>query len=384
MRDPGHLAVHTVEVSGRPLVPAPLERGDRLVVMGDRDDVSHVLERAAALPGTAVVPAPDGARRLSVTAYLRRIAGSGTPQQEPEPVDPDRALDAFGLSYDRLRRTRLSELGADASVRLHLAAALVSGAQWPILDNPFAGLPGDLRAGVRGRLLGVCEEFGLGLVLASNDLLDAATTGGTTVVVEKGQVADAGELAAMLRNPRSNLAASFAGVNVFSGLARRGWLSIGHSQVRARTELDGKVFVTIPTDATTMSFDEFDPVFIAETVFEALIVGIRDRGGRLQIVVSPSDTEVGLAMTADVLDFRSLPADPARREPGPGSSAEAPTASGTEAPTASGTECSPQWGVLHPGLGATVAETLSNVRVGARVHIEVDTSRMHAYPVEVD
>ena len=377
MHDPGHLAAHTVEVSGRPLVAAPLDRGGRLVVMGDRDDVSHVLERVAALPGTAVVPAPDGARRLSVTAYLRRITGSGTPQLgEPEPVDPDHALDAYGLSYDRLRRSRLGDLGPDTRVRLHLAAALVSGAQWPILDNPFAGLPGDLRAGVRGRLLGVCEEFGLGLVLASNDLLDAATTGGTTVVVEKGQVADSGELAAMLRNPRSNLAASFAGVNVFSGLARRGWLSIGHSQVRARTELDGKVFVTIPTDATTMSFDEFDPVFTAETVFEALIVGIRDRGGRLQIVVSPSDTEVGLAMTADVLDFRSLPADTPHREPGPGSDAEAPTASGTE--------CSPQWGVLHPGLGATVAETLANVRVGARVHIEVDTSRMHAYPVEVD
>ena len=381
MRESGHLAVHTVEVSGRPLVSAPLDPKGRLVVMGDRDDVSHVLERVAALPGTAVVPAPDGARRLSVTAYLRRVAGSGTPQQgEPEPVDPDHALDAYGLSYDRLRRTRLGDLGPDTRVRLHLAAALVSGAQWPILDNPFAGLPGDLRAGVRGRLLGVCEEFGLGLVLASNDLLDAATTGGTTVVVEKGQVADAGELAAMLRSPRSNLAASFAGVNVFSGLARRGWLSIGHSQVRARTELDGKVFVTIPTDATTMSFDEFDPVFTAETVFEALIVGIRDRGGRLQIVVSPSDTEVGLAMTADVLDFRSPPGGPGHPQPNP----ESDPNHDAEAPPASTTEASPQWGVLHPGLGATVAETLANVRVGARVHIEVDTSRMHAYPVDVD
>ena len=136
---------------------------------------------------------------------------------------------------------------------------------------------------------------------------------------------------------------------MFSGLARKGWLSIGHSQVRARTELDGKVFVTIPVNAVAMSFDVFDPIFTDETVFEALITQVRDAGERVQVVLSPVDTEVGLAMTADLWDF---------------------SGQGQSSP------------VLHPALGTEVSEQATRVRAGTHVFVQVDTERMEAYPVE--
>lgn len=224
--------------------------------------------------------------------------------------------------------------------------AKVTGATHVLLANPLRGTSSSARTSWRNRILDSCERLGLGLIMSTTSLVDAFVVDGWTIVVEKDQVADQGPLAQQLETPRSNLAAAHRRVNVFSGLARRGWLSIGHSQVRAKTELDGKVFVTIPVNAVTMSFDEFDPAFTEDTVFEALVTQVRDAGDRVQVVLSPADTEVGLAMTADLWDFTSGA------------------------------------GILHPALGSGVAEQASKVRAGSRVFVQVDTSRMEAYPVE--
>lgn len=218
-----------------------------------------------------------------------------------------------------------------------------------LLADPLHGLTSSARTSLRNRILDTCERLHLGLIMSTYSLTDAHVIGGWTIVVEKDQVADQGPLEAQLATPRSNLAAAHRRVNVFSGLARKGWLSIGHSQVRARTQLDGKVFVTIPVNAVAMSFDEFDPIFTDETVFEALITQVRDAGKRVQVVLSPVDTEVGLAMTADLWDFS-----------GQGQSSS----------------------VLHPALGTEVSEQATRVRAGTHVFVQVDTERMEAYPVE--
>ena len=109
------------------------------------------------------------------------------------------------------------------------------------------------------------------------------------------------------------------------------------------------MFVTIPVNAVALSFDEFDPIFTDETVFEALITQVRDAGERVQVVLSPVDTEVGLAMTADLWDF---------------------SGQGQSSP------------VLHPALGTEVSEQATRVRAGTHVFVQVDTERMEAYPVE--
>ena len=125
--------------------------------------------------------------------------------------------------------------------------------------------------------------------------------------------------------------------------------------MRARTELDGKVFVTLGWRAALLSLDEHDPAFTSATVFETIVTGLRDRGSCLQAKLSPVDTEMGLALDVDLADLAGV----------------------TDRPTDQA-----GFGVLHPGLGATITELRANVKVGTHVFVEVDTSALHAYPVE--
>ncbi|MGW9825742.1 hypothetical protein ACUXNS_000726 [Brevibacterium pityocampae] len=333
-----------IRVTGEAVSAEPLNALDRLTLLGQPSDVGGVLRAIGRLPGAARVAWPDEAGRLTVGRFA---APHGTPSALAD------ACAHFGFPLDRSRRTRLRDLDAESRARLICALTLATGGQWLVLEDPLHGLGGQARAGLRGRLLDACTRFERGLVVSGSSVMDAAVLGGRTVTIEKEQIADSAPLAVQLREPRSNLAAAATGVSVFSGLARRGWLSIGHSQVRARTELDGKVYVTIPTSAARLSFDEFDPAFTSNSVFEALIVAVRDSGPILQVVLSPADTEVGLAMTVDLLDF----------------SAVADTGG-------SG------FGVLHPGLATSVADTVARVRTGTRLFVDVDTTRMRAYPAE--
>ncbi|WP_349826761.1 hypothetical protein [Brevibacterium litoralis] len=348
-------------LTGTPLSTRPVGPGDRLVIMGGSSEVTAAITHCAQDACALVMPDLSVHGRRRVAAHLRSELGLGKADLAAGTRTATLARRS-GLALDHLARTRLRDLTADQTLALRLTLALGrltrpgdhSHTLQPttlVLDDPFSGLSAGARTSARRTVLATLDEYGLGLVLATTHVQDAALFGGDLVVLEMDQVAQRGPLAEHLAEPRSNLAAGFTGVNVFSGLARGGWLSIGHSQVRARTELDGKVYVTIPTAAATLSRDEFDPVFSeGATVFEAVVVAVREKGDLLQLTLSPADTEVGLALSVDWLDFRpaTMATDP----------------------------------VLHPALGVEAPTQLMGVTVGTRLWVEVDTTRMHAYSVE--
>ena len=117
-------------------------------------------------------------------------------------------------------------------------------------------------------------------------------------------------------------------------------------------------------------------------MFEAIVTGLRDRGTCLQAKLSPIDTEMGLALDVDLADLAGVPD---RRPAGTDESVEAPD--GDEESSAAGDvaadgRSSAGFGIIHPGLGATITELRENVRVGTHVFVEVDTSALHAYPVD--
>ncbi|MCQ9386658.1 ABC transporter [Brevibacterium moorei] len=345
--------------------PEPLAPGESLVLAGDPDNVADVLAGLRARIGAgsaadATVSPAEGrgtsANRLLAGGPRVRLARAVARLVDPRSAAFARAGRHFALDYPALRRTRVGELGPEQLGRAQLACefahALAHGRAQACVHEPFMGLSGGARAGLRANALAAVADFGIGLITATNNRIDAALMAPNAAMVEKDQLADYGPLGEQIAAPRSNLAASIAGVNVFSGLARSGWISIGHSQVRAKTELDGKLFVTIPTSAAVLSLDEYDPAFDAEVVFEALVTGIRDSGDRVQVTLSPSDTEVGLVMAADLFDFRGA------------------TAPGHE------------WGLVHPGLGASVAAQRAAIHVGTRLWVQVRTAELRAYPVD--
>lgn len=321
--------------------------------MGSPDSTTEVVLSAAAQPGVAPPPQlPTGFRsgrlrvRRWVTSYLRAA------DADPGEAASAAALSEFGLETSVLR-TRIGDLDAATRAKLVLALAWSTGREWLTFIDPFAEVPGHIRTGLRARLADLAAAQGRGIVLSSTTLTDFIIAEAGVANIEKGELVALGPLATVVSEPRGSLPAELTGVNIWSGLARKGWLSIGHSAVRARTELDGKVFVTLPWRAALVSLDEHDPAFTSAAVFEAIVVGLRDRGSAIQAKLSPVDTEMGLALDVDLADLTDL--------------------GGTD-----GTA----YGVLHPGLGESLTELRANVRVGTHVFVDVDTSQLRAYSVE--
>lgn len=392
------LDLSAVRLSGDPLTTTPLNGGDDLVLMGRAEDVTAVLRAVAELPGAHALPAPAGEGRESrerLSRWLQTHTGvtDTTRQQE--------VLTRVGLASDVGPRTRIEDLGLVSRVRLRFAAVVLAGetaedVTHVVLDSPFADVPGHQRAGLRSILVRELRTSGLGAVLSTDSPVDALVLGARTIELDAEQVAQEGDATTILGRPRGGLTASLAGANVMSGLARRGWLSIGHSQVRRRTDLDGKVYLAIPTDAVTLSVDEFDPAFRGESVFEVIVIGIRDEGSLLQVRLSPADNEAGLPLVADVLDASSrrawgaiTPARGGETTPGgprDGTADEADErAAADEEPAGTSVAESPApgtWALLQPGLGPDLETHLARITMGSRLWAEVDTTRIHVWSVE--
>lgn len=334
--------------------------------MGSTDSTTEVVLSVAARSDVAPPPQfPTGIRsglmrvRRWVKSYLREAnAGSGEAALA-------QACTEFGLRPDVLAR-RFGELDANEQAKLRLAAAWSTGATWLTFIDPFASVPGHVRAGLRGRLADLAAAHGRGIVFTSNTLTDFTVAEAGVADIEKGELVAFGTLEQVVTEPRGSLPAELSGVNVYSGLARKGWLSIGHSAVKARTELDGKVFVTLGWRSALLSLDEHDPAFTSATVFEAIVIGLRDRGSCLQAKLSPVDTEMGLALDVDLADLAGV-----HRAHPVGTDIDS-----DQSGTVGG------FGVLHPSLGSSIAELRANVKVGTHVFVEVDTSALHAYSVE--
>lgn len=385
------LSLAGLQLDGREIDLGRLRAGTILGLMGSPDSTTSVVLSVAALSDVAPPPQfPTGHRsgRLRVRRWWRRYlrdADAGTGEAASAS-----ALKDFGLRPAIMAR-RIDDLDGSERARLILAAAWASGAKWLTLIDPFASVPGHLRTGLRTRFAELVTAGRRGVVFSSNALTDHTIAEAGVADIEKGQLVAFGSLAQIVSEPRGSLPAELSGVNVYSGLARKGWLSIGHSAVRARTELDGKVFVTLGWRAARLSLDEYDAAFTSAAVFEAIVTGLRDRGSCLQAKLSPVDTEMGLALDVDLADLAGVTALAGAQPPiAAGSSGTDASAgsSGTDAlDDASGTDDAatslrPGFGVLHPGLGATITDLRTNVRVGTHVFVDVDTSALHAYSVE--
>ncbi len=335
--------------------------------MGSADSTTEVVLSAAAQPGVAPPPQfPTGFRsgRLRVRRWMRSYLRAA--DADPGEAASAAALSRFGLEPTVLRE-RIGDLDAATRAKLVLTAAWATGSDWLTFIDPFAGVPGHVRTGLRARLADLAVAEDRGIVLSSTTLTDFIIAEAGVADVEKGELVAFGSLASVVTEPRGSLPAELTGVNIWSGLARKGWLSIGHSAVRARTELDGKVFVTLPWRSAVVSLDEHDPAFASAAVFEAIVVGLRDRGSAIQAKLSPVDTEMGLALDVDLADLAHLG--------GGGGDSTADT-------EADGAGVGTGYGILHPGLGEDLSALRRNVKVGTHVFVDVDTSALRAYSVE--
>ncbi|GAB3563804.1 ATP-binding cassette domain-containing protein [Spelaeicoccus albus] len=185
-----------------------------------------------------------------------------------------------------------------------LDRALASRPRVLLLDCPLAVL-GDAPDSPPADALRAALTGFPGCVVMTTDDAGVAESADRIAVIDDG-AAQIGTPAEVRAHPRSTYAARLADVNFFTGLARGGRLSIGHSSISAPTELKGRVLITVPPRAVTVYPDE--PGGADRDVFEARIAhlagGRRAEGstvpeGRtLRLGLSPVDPERGLELTA--------------------------------------------------------------------------------------
>jgi molybdate transport system ATP-binding protein len=72
--------------------------------------------------------------------------------------------------------------------RVGLARALLSGAEWLLLDEPLSALDGGLKGRVLPYLRRIRERFGTPILYVTHDLTDILTLANEVVVLEKGRV----------------------------------------------------------------------------------------------------------------------------------------------------------------------------------------------------
>ncbi|WGW11979.1 ABC transporter ATP-binding protein [Saxibacter everestensis] len=224
-------------------------------------------------------------------------------------------------------QARPSEVSGGQAQRVALARALASEPDLLLLDEPLAAVDAGTRLRLRSDLRAQLRSFAGPAVLITHDLADAMVLADRIIVLENGETVQSGSPRQVTTEPRSPYMASLVGVNIFTGLARKGRLSIGHSKVTARTDLDGRTLITLPPTAAQVRRDA--PEIPAHNIYPARVVGLEEHYEAVRLRVSPIDPDQGLELFADV----------------------------------------------------PITELIDGVaELGARVWVEVDQTQLHAYP----
>jgi tungstate transport system ATP-binding protein len=115
------------------------------------------------------------------------------------------------LDVLRLARARPHTLSAGEAQRVALARAFAVGPELLFLDEPFASLDFDTRAGLVGDLREVLASGHAAAVIATHDRSEAAILADELAVLLDGRIAQSGPAAEVFEHPQTAAVASFLG-----------------------------------------------------------------------------------------------------------------------------------------------------------------------------
>lgn len=157
-------------------------------------------------------------------------------------------LDGFG---DR----RVRDLSGGEARRVSIARALIGEPELIILDEPFAGLDVDARAGLRRMLAEQMRHHRSARLLITHDPAEAHTLADRVVVIEQGTATQQGTPEDIRRRPATSYVANLVGVNLLRGQAAQGRVAIDESVLEvavADRSLTGPVLLTVAPHAVAL------------------------------------------------------------------------------------------------------------------------------------
>ncbi|MGB5112416.1 MAG: ATP-binding cassette domain-containing protein [Mycobacterium sp.] len=111
-----------------------------------------------------------------------------------------------------------AQLSGGQAQRIALARALAAEPRLLLLDEPMAALDVTAAPAMRRLLRDILRDKSRTAIIVTHDLLDALAVADRAIVVDNGQVVEAGPVREVLTAPRSDFAARIAGINLIPGV----------------------------------------------------------------------------------------------------------------------------------------------------------------------
>jgi molybdate transport system ATP-binding protein len=207
-------------------------------------------------------------------------------------------LDRLGIGD--LARHRPRQLSGGQQQRVALGRALILEPELLLLDEPLSALDVETRHAVRSELRELLSALSCVTVFVTHSPLEALVFGERIVVLEGGRVAQVGDRAALLRQPRTRYVATLLGLNLLPGRVTSrhpgGTVTLdtarGMVTVAEATPGD-ELFVVISPEHVMLSLEP--PVGSARNVFVGPIEELVPEppfGDRLRVVIGPAPSFV--------------------------------------------------------------------------------------------
>jgi molybdate transport system ATP-binding protein len=213
-------------------------------------------------------------------------------------------LERMGLG--ELGHVRPAELSGGQAQRVALARALAPGPRLLLLDEPLAALDAGTRAQVRSELRRHLREFDGCTLIVTHDPLDAMVLADEVVVVEQGQVVQAGTPAEVARAPRTGYVARLVGLNLYRGTARGGRAELADGGVlHAAGAPDGPVLLTFPPSA--VSLHRSRPEGSPRNAWPVTVAGVEQHGSTVRVALDARPAALADVTPAAVAELDLVP-----------------------------------------------------------------------------
>ncbi len=218
-------------------------------------------------------------------------------------------IDRLGLADVAGRRP--TALSGGQRQRTALARTLAADSDLLLLDEPLAALDATSRDDIRSDLRQHLRGTGKPTILVTHDAIEAMLLTDRLLVLEGGRVTHVGTPAEVAESPRTPYVAGLLGLNLLTGLAHGGLVTLtgGGSLAAADTGVTGPVVVLVPPAAVVVHLDR-PPEGSPRNVWPATVARIEASGERVRLRCEGSPPMLVDITPAALADLHLLPGTP--------------------------------------------------------------------------
>lgn len=141
-------------------------------------------------------------KKVDYYLYLTAMRFGGADNQTSAEYAVDAALKQVGLSLSEVRGRFPHEMSGGQLQRVAIARALVSKPKLIIADEPVSMVDASLRMSIVNLFGELRDRLGLSIIYITHDLATAYYISDRLIIMQKGEIVEAGNARAVLSNPQ--------------------------------------------------------------------------------------------------------------------------------------------------------------------------------------